>query len=235
MPDFLRTPAGIAGLAGLKFSHRRRLPSDLGTPRQFTPSANIITLEQNYRSTEPGLGACTAVIGLATEGFDKQLLSDKPSEERLQFITAADEAAQVEYVVERVLEYREAGIDLKQKAVLFRAVHHTDQLEVELPRRNIPFVKYCGLKFLETTHASRMCSVYCAGSRTRGTRSLHFTVAQLLLGVSPASARDALANLSNSGWDFASLNALWSDAPRQAAGWGPIPCRISQPIISPDP
>jgi DNA helicase II / ATP-dependent DNA helicase PcrA len=61
---------------------------------------------------------------------------------------AADESAQVEYVVERVLEYREAGIDLKRQAVLFRAGHHSDQLEVKLARRNIPFVKYGGLKFL---------------------------------------------------------------------------------------
>ena len=73
---------------------------------------------------------------------------------------AADESAQVEYVVERVLERREAGIELKRQAVLFRAGHHSDQLEVELARRGIPFAKYGGLKFLEAAHVKDMLSVF---------------------------------------------------------------------------
>jgi DNA helicase II / ATP-dependent DNA helicase PcrA len=71
------------------------------------------------------------VIGQAREGFTKELFSEKSSGERPQLIVAADEAAQVDYVIERVLEHREAGIDLKRQAVLFRAGHHSDQLEVE--------------------------------------------------------------------------------------------------------
>src|SRR5262249_27495578 len=118
----------------------------LDFPKQFTPPAHVVALEQNYRSTEPILEGCNAVIGLATEGFHKQLFSDKPFRERPQLVAAADEAAQVDYVIERVLEHREAGIDLKRQAVLFRASHHSDQLEVELARRNIPFVKYGGVE-----------------------------------------------------------------------------------------
>jgi DNA helicase II / ATP-dependent DNA helicase PcrA len=121
----------------------------LDFPKRFTPPAHVVTLEQNYRSTQPILEACNAVIAQAAEGFHKELSSNKPSGERPQLVVAADEAAQVEYVVERILEHREAGIDLKRQAVLFRAGHHSDQLEVELARRGIPFVKYGGLKFLE--------------------------------------------------------------------------------------
>jgi DNA helicase-2/ATP-dependent DNA helicase PcrA len=98
----------------------------LDFPKQFTPPARVVTLEQNYRSTEPILDACNAVIGQASEGFRKELFSDKPSGERPQLVVAADEAAQVDYVIERVLEHREAGIDLKRQAVLFRASHHSD-------------------------------------------------------------------------------------------------------------
>ena len=111
----------------------------LDFPKLFTPPAHVVTLEQNYRSTQPILEACNAVITQAAEGFRKQLFSSKPSGERPDLVVAADEAAQVDYVVERILEHREAGIDLKRQAVLFRAGHHSDQLEVELTRRGIPF------------------------------------------------------------------------------------------------
>jgi DNA helicase II / ATP-dependent DNA helicase PcrA len=131
----------------------------LDFPKQFTPPAYTVTLEQNYRSTQPILEACNAVFAQASEGFRKQLFSDKPSGELPQLVVAADEAAQVEYVVERILEHREAGIDLKRQAVLFRAGHHSDQLEVELARRGIPFVKYGGLKFLEAAHVKDMLCV----------------------------------------------------------------------------
>src|SRR5215468_4727660 len=93
----------------------------LDFPNQFTPPAEAVSLEQNYRSTEPILDACNAVIGQAAEGFRKELFSHKRSEERPQMVLAADEGAQVEYVVERVLEHREAGLDLKRQAVPFRA------------------------------------------------------------------------------------------------------------------
>src|SRR4029077_9354158 len=89
----------------------------LDFPKQFTPPARVVTLEQNYRSTEPILDACNAVIGQASEGFRKELFSDRPSGEQPQLVIAADEAAQVDYVIERVLEHREAGIDLKRQAV----------------------------------------------------------------------------------------------------------------------
>jgi DNA helicase-2/ATP-dependent DNA helicase PcrA len=177
----------------------------LDFPKQFTPAAHVVTLEQNYRSTEPILEACNAVIALATEGFHKELFSHKPSEERPQLVVASDESAQVEYVVERVLEYREAGIDLKRQAVLFRAGHHSDQLEIELARRNIPFVKYGGLKFLEAAHVKDVICVLRWIENPRDAIAA-FRVLQLLPGVGPASARDALVHLSNTGWDFASLN-----------------------------
>ena len=124
----------------------------LDFPKQFSPPARIITLEQNYRSTQPILDASNAVMAQAADGFRKELFSDKPSAEQPQLVVARDETAQVDYVIERVLVHREEGIALRQQAVLFRAGHHSGQLEVELARRGIPFVKYGGLKFLEGQH-----------------------------------------------------------------------------------
>src|SRR6516162_2302041 len=112
----------------------------LDFPNHFSPPARIVTLEQNYRSTQPILDASNAVIALAAEGHPKHLFSTKLLGEKPQLISASDEMAQVEYVVDQILEHREAGIDLKRQAVLFRATHPSAELEVELARRNIPCV-----------------------------------------------------------------------------------------------
>jgi DNA helicase II / ATP-dependent DNA helicase PcrA len=197
----------------------------LDFPKQFTPPAHVVTLEQNYRSTQPILEACNAVLAQAAEGFHKQLSSNKPSGERPQLVVAADEAAQVEYIVERILEHREAGIDLKRQAVLFRAGHHSDQLEVELGRRGIPFVKYGGLKFLEAAHVKDMLSVLRWIENPRDAIA-GFRVLQLLPGVGPATARHALAHLSGSGWNFASLTAFGAP-PAAAPHWSALCALLS--------
>jgi DNA helicase-2/ATP-dependent DNA helicase PcrA len=112
----------------------------LDFPGHFTPRADIVTLEQNYRSTQPILAAANAVIELAEERFTKNLWSDRKSGERPYLVGVRDEADQARYVVEKVLESREQGLALKAQAVLFRASHHSGPLEVELTRHNIPFV-----------------------------------------------------------------------------------------------
>jgi DNA helicase-2/ATP-dependent DNA helicase PcrA len=179
----------------------------LDFPKRFTPPAHAVTLEQNYRSTTPILEACNAVIAQSAEGFHKHLFSNKPSGERPHLVVTADEAAQVDYIVERILEHREAGIDLKRQAVLLRAGHHSDQLEVELTRRGIPFVKYGGLKFLEAAHVKDMLSVLRWIENPRDLIA-GFRVLQLLPGVGPATARNALAHLSATNWNFALLNSF---------------------------
>jgi ATP-dependent DNA helicase UvrD/PcrA len=179
----------------------------LGFPKHFSPPARIVTLEQNYRSTQPILDASNAVIGLATEGHPKRLFSAKLSGEKPRLISAYDESAQVEYVVDCVLEHREAGIDLKRQAVLFRAAHHSAELEVELARRNIPFVKYGGLKFLEAAHVK---DVLCALRWAENPRDAvaGFRVLQLLPGIGPGAARNVIGRLSESNFRFKALKGL---------------------------
>ena len=97
----------------------------LDFPGQFSPRAEVITLEQNYRSTQPILAAANAVIELAAERFTKNLRSDRASAERPQLVErVAMRPTQARYVVERILQNRESGIALKAQAVLFRASHH---------------------------------------------------------------------------------------------------------------
>src|ERR1700687_3872370 len=119
----------------------------LDFPTQFSPPASIITLDRNYRSTQTILAAANGVIGLAKERFTKNLWTERTSGAKPQLITVRDEADQARCSAERRLENRESGTLLKQQAVLFRASSHSGPLEVELTRRNIPFVEFCGLKF----------------------------------------------------------------------------------------
>jgi DNA helicase-2/ATP-dependent DNA helicase PcrA len=159
----------------------------LDFPDKFKPRARVITLEQNYRSTQPILNACNKVIGFAKERFTKNLRSDRKSQQKPYLTTVADETAQARYVAQKILDAREAGVALKSQATLFRASHHSAQLELELARRNIPFVKYGGLKFLEAAHVKDMLSVlrWCENV---GDRIAGFRVLQLLPGIGPTTA-----------------------------------------------
>ncbi len=179
----------------------------LDFPTRFDPPAQVITLEQNYRSTQPILDAANAVIALAPEGFAKRLFSTRSSEQRPVIVTAADEQAQVDYVVEKVLEHREAGIDLRKQAVLMRTAHHSDLLEVELSRRNIPFVKYGGLKFLEAAHVKDMLCVLRWAENPKDAVAA-FRALQLLPGVGPGHARRVQDQIDAAGSDLTVLASL---------------------------
>ncbi|HEX6838361.1 MAG TPA: ATP-dependent helicase, partial [Polyangia bacterium] len=185
----------------------------LDFPAQFSPPARVVTLEENYRSTQPILDAANAVISFAAERFTKNLYSSRRSSERPLLVSAADEDAQVDYVVTRVLEAREAGVPLKRQAVLFRAAHHSDALEIELARRNVPFVKYGGLKFLEAAHVKDALCVLRWGENLRD-RVAAFRVLQLLPGVGPGAAQRAVEALAE--WAF-SLDAFARHKPPAAA------------------
>jgi DNA helicase-2/ATP-dependent DNA helicase PcrA len=131
----------------------------LDFPNQFTPTARVVTLERNYRSTQTILDASNAVIALASERFTKDLWTDRVSSQKPRLVMVRDEGDQARYVAEQVLEQRENGIALKSQAVLFRSSSHSAVLELELTRRGIPFVKYGGLKFLEAAHVKDVLSI----------------------------------------------------------------------------
>jgi DNA helicase-2/ATP-dependent DNA helicase PcrA len=163
----------------------------LDFPAKFSPPAEIVTLDRNYRSTQPILAAANGVIGLATERFTKKLWTDRQSSERPYLVSVRDETDQARYVVDRVLEHRERGTRLRHQAVLFRTSHHSVTLEIELTRRNIPFVKFGGLRFLDATHVKDLLALLRFVENPRD-RVVGFRVMQLLPGVGPASAQRIL-------------------------------------------
>jgi DNA helicase-2/ATP-dependent DNA helicase PcrA len=163
----------------------------LDFPNHFNPPAHVATLERNYRSTQPILDASNAVIGLAKERFTKNLWTDRAGSAKPKLVTVRDEADQARCVADSVLACREVGMALKSQAVLFRTSSHSAQLELELTRRNIPFVKFGGLKFLEAAHIKDVLSVLRWAENPRS-RLAGFRVAMLLPGIGAATATKIL-------------------------------------------
>jgi len=150
-------------------------------PTHFEPPARQVTLDRNYRSSAPILAAANAVIALARERYTKDLWTERRSADRPRLVSVRDDADQAGYVVEQVLRRREDRIKLQSQAVLFRAAHHSARLELELARRNIPYVKFGGLKFLEAAHVKDVLALLRWAQNPRD-RVSGFRAIQLLAG-----------------------------------------------------
>ncbi|MER8785279.1 ATP-dependent helicase [Mesorhizobium sp. M1006] len=169
----------------------------LDFPKQFAQPAEVVMLERNYRSTETILAAANAVIGEASERFTKNLWTERKSAEKPKLVSVRDETEQASYVCQAILTEREAGTVLKSQAVLFRASHHSGPLEIELTRRNIPFVKFGGLKFLDAAHVKDLLAVLRFAENPRD-RVAGFRVLQLLPGIGPSAANAIVETMANS-------------------------------------
>lgn len=174
-------------------------------PARFAPSANIVTLDQNYRSLQPILDSANVLMHEASRQYQKQLHSNQPSAQKPWYVTVEDDRNQSLYLVEQILEKREQGTALKQQAVLMRSAHHSDQLEVELVRRNIPYVKYGGLKFLEAAHVKDVLALLRWIDNSRN-RIAGFRTLQLLPGIGSAIADKCLKALEAAGFALQSLS-----------------------------
>ena len=190
----------------------------LDFPKEFA-DVTVVRLEQNYRSTAPILAATNDVIRLASERFEKNLFSVRNGGEPPEFVRCEDETDQADLVIERILARREAGIDLRNQAVLFRASHHSMALETELNRRNIPYRKYGGLKFAETAHIKDLLAFLRLAENPKDV-SAGLRILCLLPGVGPKTAY-TLMELAGSAPGF----QAWEDwKPSKAAEpvWKPF-------------
>jgi len=189
----------------------------LDFPQSFTRPATLVTLERNYRSTAPILAASNAVIARASERFAKTLWTERQSGGRPRLVTVRDEAGQALYIVDAILEARERGVPLKEQSVLFRASHHSGPLEVELTRRNIPFVKFGGLKFLDAAHVKDVLALLRLAENPRD-RVAGFRVLMLLPGIGPATAGRLLGAMAAAADPLAEFAAFTPPA-RAAEDW----------------
>jgi DNA helicase II / ATP-dependent DNA helicase PcrA len=179
----------------------------LGFPQRFQPAAEVVTLGQSYRSNQQILDVANALMGEAPRQHRKYLLSARGEGARPRLVTVDELATQAEFVCSEVLKRREAGVALRRQAVLFRSSSHSDVLEVELTRRKVPFVKYGGLRFLDSAHIKDLLGVLRWADNPRNTLAA-FRTLQLLPNMGPVSARAVLEHLQANAFAFASLRAL---------------------------
>lgn len=166
-------------------------------PNHFS-KCKITTLEKNYRSTQPILSFTNRVIEAAQEKYSKVLYSDIISEQKPVFIRATSFEEQAEFVAQRVLDLREEGIQLDHIAVLFRAGWHSNELEIELSGRNIPFVKYGGLKFVEAAHVKDAVSLLRVIHNPRDAISW-YRLLLLIDGIGPKTAERIVQHVVEDG------------------------------------
>lgn len=181
----------------------------LDFPEQF-PGTTVMTLEQNYRSVAPILETTNLVIGQARERYTKDLWSQRESPRRPKLVMCRDEAQQDEYVIGQVLEHYEQGIPLRKQAVLFRAGHLSDSLEVELASRSIPYHKYGGLRFLEAAHVKDVVAFLRIVENPRDELAW-FRALQLLDGIGAVTAGKAMDHIAAHGHDPRAIGTF--DAP----------------------
>jgi DNA helicase-2/ATP-dependent DNA helicase PcrA len=174
-------------------------------PKHF-PEARIIKLEQNYRSTQPILDLANAVIERSKIKYTKVLFTEKKEGPNPILFRAKDDHAGSEFVADEVLRLtNEEGVPLSQIAVLMRAAFHSYDLELELTKRGIPFVKYGGLKLLESAHIKDVVSILRILANPYDFLSWN-RVLLLLEGVGPRSAERIVNLLKTSDLESAIFN-----------------------------
>ena len=170
----------------------------LDFPKQF-PGAAIVTLEQNYRSSQPVLDVTNTLISQARERFTKNLWTSREGGERPWLVNARDEQQQTRFVVDRVLELNEEGTPLREMAILFRAAYMSADLEIELTNRKIPFEKWGGIKFLEAAHVKDVLAFLRVLENPRDEVSW-YRLLLLMPGIGDTTARALIASMAERAW-----------------------------------
>ena len=175
----------------------------LDFPRDYH-GADVVTLEENYRSTQPILDATNLLISRAEERYSKELYTRRRGGEKPWLVTAQDESQQTRFVVDRILELHEEGIPLREMAVLFRAGYMSADLEIELTARNIPFDKWGGLKFLEAAHVKDVLAFLRVLENPRDEVSW-YRLLLLMPGIGEVTARNAVQSMADLAWSHESF------------------------------
>jgi DNA helicase II / ATP-dependent DNA helicase PcrA len=182
---------------------------------QLFPGTTLVKLEENYRSTPPILNLANAIIDRAAEKYTKVLRAQARTGERPLLVRCPDDRSQSRFICQRILELREEGVLLDDIAVLFRSSYHSFDLELELQRHDIPFVKRGGFKFIETAHVKDVLAHLRVVANPRDAVSWH-RVLLLLDGLGPRTAEDVLKHVGNAG-DIGEAADRLADYPRRGA------------------
>ena len=181
----------IYGFRGADPAHLRQLTADY-------PALDIVRLDRNYRSRQGILGLANVIRPSSPGSLDLRLSGDRGPGMAPLLVRCHDEATQAREICARVLEEHEDGAALRDQAVLVRAAHHSDMLEIELSARKVPYVKFGGLRFTDTAHVKD----FLATARiivNPADELAWFRLLRLHEGIGPAHARRVLDALDPGG------------------------------------
>jgi DNA helicase II / ATP-dependent DNA helicase PcrA len=190
----------IYAFRGATFKNIMEFPS-------LFPGTIIYKLEENYRSTQPILNLANTIIEAAKEKYRKHLFTRKLDGPLPVLVEAAGENAQSRFIAQKILELREEGVPLSEMAVLFRSSFHSFDLEIELSRHGLPFVKRGGVKFIETAHVKDLLAHMRVVANPLDTVSWHRAL-MLVEGVGPKKAQDVMAALVKSPNPYRTLSEM---------------------------
>ncbi len=174
---------------------------------QLFPGTRIYKLEENYRSTQPILNLANCIIDEAAEKYTKRLFTRKIDGPLPSLVEAVGENTQSRFIAQKILELREEGVPLSEVAVLFRSSFHSFDLEIELSRKGLPFIKRGGVKFIETAHVKDLLAHVRVIANPLDTVSWN-RVLMLVEGVGPKKAHDLLAAIVKGGQPFEVLRGV---------------------------
>jgi DNA helicase-2/ATP-dependent DNA helicase PcrA len=187
----------------------------LDFPAQF-PGTTVLTLERNYRSTQPILDTTNTLISRARERYTKALWTRRVGGDAPALVTTRDEEQQTRWVCDRILELHEDGTPLREMAVLFRAGYMSAALEIELTNRKIPFEKWGGLRFLEAAHVKDVLAFLRILENPRDDVSW-YRILLLLPGIGDATARQAIEAMAQAAWESSAFAQYRPPARARAA------------------
>lgn len=179
----------IYSFRGANFKNIMEFPS-------LFKNVTLIKLEENYRSTQPILDFTNKIIERSVEKYPKNLYTRRTNGDLPGIVSAKNENMQSRFIVERVLELREEGVPLNDIAVLFRSSYFSFDLEVELKKANIPFIKFGGMKFVETAHVKDVLAFLRISDNPRDFVSW-YRVLMLHEGIGPKKAQMIMAALDS--------------------------------------
>lgn len=198
----------IYGFRGASFRNIMDFPD-------LFPGTRVITLEENYRSTQPILDLTNRIIAAASERYSKTLFTRQDSGDTPLLIAAENENYQSRFVCQRILDLREEGVPLDEMAVLFRSSFHAFDLELELVRHDIPFIKRGGFKFIETAHVKDALAHLRIIANPRDVVSWNRALL-ILEGIGPRKAQGLIGELAGATDPAAVLTAL-AERPQNGA------------------
>ena len=113
------------------------------------PNAELIKLEQNYRSSKNIIEAASCVISQNTQRKGKQMWTDNDKGEHIDIVECPEDRVEAEFIAKETMKLIQSGVDAQEIAIFYRTNGQSRVIEDALRKMNIPYRVVAGVKFYE--------------------------------------------------------------------------------------